>query len=439
MRKKYVQVGIGARSYMYTDAIVYEYAEHNELVGLCDSNQGRMDVRNRRFTEGNPFSPEYPKAPAVKTYLAEDFDKMIAEQNPDVVIVTTPDCYHDEYIVRAMELGCDVITEKPMTINAEKCQRIIDTIKRTGKGLKVTFNYRYAPVRSKVKELLMEGVIGEVLSVDFFWNLNIHHGADYFRRWHSKKVNSGGLLVHKATHHFDLVNWWLDTIPVEVFCIGSRQFYTPEQAERYGLKSRSRRCHGCPEAKNCKFYLDLESMQNLRELYLEQEQYDGYFRDQCVFSEDIDIEDSMCATIHYKNDIIMSYALTAFTPWEGYSISFNGTKGRLEHACVESVYVSGDGSVQGEMVKEGTNIVIHPHFAPQYSVPIPEAKGGHGGGDALLLEDLFNPNAPEDPLKRAAGVIEGAYSILAGIAANESMRTGKVIRIADLVEDIPVS
>jgi hypothetical protein len=134
---------------------------------------------------------------------------------------------------------------------------------------------------------------------------------------------------------------------------------------------------------------------------------------------------------------MMSYALNAFTPWEGYAISFNGTKGRLEHTCVESIYVSGDGSVPGEMLKKGTSIVVHPHLAPQYVVQIPEAKGGHGGGDEPLLEAILSPHPPADPLQRTASVGDGAYSILTGIAANESIRTGKTIRIADLVTGIP--
>ena len=312
-KKKYVQVGIGGRSYMFSDAIKYKYPETCDLVGLCDVNQGRMDLRNKRFTEGGK---NRAPVPAVKTYLASHFDRMMAEQEPQAMIVTTKDCHHDEYIIQALDRGCEAVTEKPMTVNAEKCQRIVDTVKRTGKKLTVTFNYRYSPVRSRVKELLMAGTIGRILSVDFFWNLNTSHGADYFRRWHRNKVNSGGLLVHKATHHFDLVNWWLAAVPEEVFCFGSRQFYTPRQAESYGLQKRGKRCTGCPEATKCKFFLDMNKG-SLRELYLEQESYDGYLRDQCVFSEEIDIEDSMNVVVRYNTGALMSYALNAFTPWEG--------------------------------------------------------------------------------------------------------------------------
>lgn len=439
MKKKYVQVGVGGRSYSYSEAIVGTYKESAELLAICDSNQGRMDVRNRLFIDPDPSRfPGREPVSAVKTYTDDEFDKMLKEENPDTVIVTSMDSTHDDYICRAMKAGCDVITEKPMTINAEKCQKILDTVKSTGKSLRVTFNYRYSPVRSLVKELLMKGTIGTILSVDFFWNLNTDHGADYFRRWHRNKKNSGGLLVHKATHHFDLVNWWLNAVPVEVYCQGHRRFYTPEQAESYGLTNRAERCAGCPEREKCKFFLDLKKSSYHTELYLNQEKYDGYFRDRCVFSSDIDIEDTMNVVVRYNTDVLMSYALNAFTPWEGYAISFNGTKGRLEHSCVESVYISGDGRVQGELIKKGTSVLVHPHFGEQYSVPIPEAKGGHGGGDRILLSDLFSPNPSPDPLKRAAGVAAGAFSILTGVAANESIRTGKPVKISDLVQDIPM-
>src|SRR6185503_9481399 len=123
--------------------------------------------------------------------------------------------------------------------------------------IRVAFNYRYTPVRSQVKELLMGGVIGDVLSVDFNWVLDISHGADYFRRWHSQKKNSGGLMVHKATHHFDLVNWWLSAMPVTVRAQGKREFYTPKMAKRLGLNSHHERCKTCPEKAKCGFELDL--------------------------------------------------------------------------------------------------------------------------------------------------------------------------------------
>ena len=103
----------------------------------------------------------------------------------------------------------------------------------------MTFNYRYSPPRTQVKDLLMSGVIGDILSVDFHWMLDTHHGADYFRRWHRNKQNSGGLMVHKATHHFDLVNWWLSSVPELGLCPGASQvLHAPAGASLWADQSR---------------------------------------------------------------------------------------------------------------------------------------------------------------------------------------------------------
>jgi predicted dehydrogenase len=426
-KTRYVQVGLGGRSGMYTAAVTQGFAKTSEMIAVCDINDGRVKLAQERAKAWGGYD--------IKGYRANQFERMIAECEPDVVIVTTKDCHHDEYICRAMELGCDVITEKPMTTDEEKCQRIIDTQKQTGQNCRVTFNYRYSPPRTQVKALLMSGVIGEVLSVDFHWLLNIRHGADYFRRWHRNKVNSGGLMVHKATHHFDLVNWWLSTVPVSVFAQGKREFYTPQTADRYGLTNRTERCVTCPE-QACRFRLDIEGNEKLKALYRDNESYDGYFRDRCVFSSLIDIEDNMNVIVNYASGAKMSYSLNAFMPWEGYIITFNGTRGRIEHKTVESSYINADGSVPGETIKRGTYTQIFPHFSPAYSVDLWTGVGGHGGGDHPLLEDIFGTTPPEDPYKRAADQRAGAYSILTGVAANYSMQTESLIYIDDLVHGL---
>jgi len=369
-------------------------------------------------------------------YPDGEFDRMIEQGKPDCVIVTTIDCFHDVYICRAMELGCNVITEKPMTIDERRCQRIIDTQRRTGRSCRVTFNYRYSPPRTQVKHLLMSGIIGEVLSVDFHWLVDIRHGADYYRRWHRNKANSGGLMVHKATHHFDLVNWWISAVPETVYARGGNKFYNPRTADRYGLTKRSERCLDCPERERCPYALDLRKHEGLKRLYLDNEHHDGYFRDRCVFSDQIDIEDSVQLTVTYNSGAAMSYSLHSFMPWEGYIVTFNGSKGRLEHKCEETVYVSGDERIPGSLKREGTWIRVYPHFSPAREIEVWDASGGHGGGDPGVLEGFFAPYQPEDKYRRAADHRAGAYSILTGIAANRSMETGGPIRIADLVQGI---
>lgn len=412
---------------MFTHALLTTYKSTAQLAAICDVNPLRMAYHNRVFLE--KFG-----AKSVDAYAAEDFDQMIREKRPDTVIVTTIDRTHHEYIVRAMELGCDVITEKPMTIDLEKCRLILDTIERTGKRLRVTFNYRYAPVRTAIKKLLLEGVIGEVKSVHFEWLLDTVHGADYFRRWHRDKKNSGGLMVHKSTHHFDLMNWWLDSSPETVFGFGSLAFYGKINAERRGDFRPYVHATGHPAAEGDPFALDLRDGADLEGLYHLPASEDAYHRDQNVFGDGISIEDTMNVLVRYKNGAQLSYTLTAYAPWEGYRVAFSGTRGRIELDHMEQSYVNAGGGIH-EGLTYSQRITVFPHWKKPYFVEPPPAVGGHDGGDIPLLEDLFGGRAPKDPCRRAAGHLDGVHSIITGIAANQSFATGCPVRIDDLLSN----
>lgn len=407
---------------MYGDALLKTYQDTCILAALCDSNRTRLDFSNLQFRRKHGAAP-------LPGYGAGDFDGMVAKEAPDVVIVTSMDSTHHHYIIRAMELGCDVITEKPMTTDAEKCRAILETVQRTGRSLRVAFNYRYAPARSRLKELLLDRVIGEVKSVHFEWLLDTKHGADYFRRWHRVKENSGGLMVHKATHHFDLMNWWLESTPETVFGFGSLAFYGRKNAEARGEYRDYSRGTGHPAAQGDPFALNLRDGSWLEGMYLNAESEDGYKRDQNVFGEGIDIEDTMNVLVRYKNGVQLSYTLTAYAPWEGLRIAFNGTKGRIELEQLEKSYISaGTGHISDGAAKS-QRLVVLPHWKKPYEVAIPEAEGGHGGGDRLLLEDLFQGSAEPDLLRRSASHLDGAMSILTGIAANQSFVTGLPVNV----------
>jgi predicted dehydrogenase len=424
-QRRFAIVGVGSRSRMYLTALTKTFSQGNTLVGLCDTNPGRLELAGKVAASAHA-------APGL--YAADAFDQMLAEQKPDAVIVTSPDATHDEYIVRALDGGCDAITEKPLTTTPEKAQRIIDACKRNDRHVRVLFNYRYSPPRTQVKDLLMSNAIGDVLSVDFHWLLNTVHGADYFRRWHSQKKMSGGLMVHKATHHFDLVNWWLGTEPEVVMASGKREFYTPSTAKRMGLQGHHERCHTCPEKGACTFYMDLAADPGLKALYLDNEQHDSYFRDRCVFRPDIDIEDSMNVMVRYRSGATLSYSLNAFNAWEGYQIAFNGTKGRLEHTIVEQAFAAGATLPLGAEKNAVRTLLIPLRGTPEDLTPW-TGKGGHGGGDEVMLREVFGKAEP-DKYKRAADERSGLYSILIGAAANRSFSTNQGVRIADLVSGL---
>lgn len=449
--QRYALVGTGHRAQMYVDALLSTHRDAGRLVALVDPNDVRMAYYDRLHRTGSDSGEGLPG------YAPDGFDEMVRRERPSTVIVTTVDRCHADYVVRSLDLGCAVVCEKPLTTDAEGCRRIVDAAQRTGGEVAVTFNYRYSPRNSAVKSLLRSGAIGRVTSVHFEWVLDTVHGADYFRRWHREKANSGGLLVHKSSHHFDLVNWWLDDAPDVVYAQGALAFYGAGNAAARGLGERPERAHGAEGLGTDPFLLDLAADPRLRELYLEAEGRDGYLRDRDVFAEGITIEDNLAVLVRYRQGALLTYSLNAHSPWEGYRVAINGTQGRLELEVCERPMLSppaggpaadvdpmalhepggaggrgdagrGDvGSVDGgrsgtdatsgpaagestdagraaDTRVRGEVLTVQRHWEPARRVDItalaaadpmrPPRGGAHGGGDLLLLDDvLLGPDA----------------------------------------------
>ncbi|MFW5985525.1 MAG: Gfo/Idh/MocA family oxidoreductase [Halanaerobiaceae bacterium] len=416
---RFAIVGTGSRAGMYYKALVKneEISSENELVALLDLVQTRMDFVNEEMGLDLP------------TYQPHQFQEMVDKENIEGLVVTTKDAHHHEYIVKGLENDLKVITEKPMTTNETKCQQILDALDESSGDLIVTFNYRYSPYRSRIKKMLQEGIIGDLTMVEFHWYLDTTHGADYYRRWHRNKHNSGSLLVHKATHHFDLVNWWVDSYPRKIFAQGTKRFYRPET---FGYSTR---CQNCDLTEECNFYMDMESSDKLSRLYLEAEKEDGYVRDKCVFSPDIDIWDTRAITATYEDSTLLSYSLNNYAPYEGYKVAFIGTEGRIEQDVVEASYISGhDGELKRRTPENNIRLEVFPLFEESYEVDVEVESGGHGGGDSRLLRDIFLDNEEADPLGRKAGGIDGAMSILIGTAARRSIEQERPIEIEELVD-----
>lgn len=424
---KVVLVGTGVRGTSFWGRrLVEEYPDLLEFVALCDLNPGRLS-----------YAKEYMKVNC-PTYLHTDFEKMVKEVEPDLIIVTTKDSTHHEYIIKGLDMGCDVLTEKPLTTDERKCQEILDAERRSNRNLIVGFNYRWSPYTTKIKELLANNAIGKITSVDFHWYLNTYHGASYFRRWHGQREAGGTLWVHKATHHFDLLNWWLDSDPAEVYAYGA--------LEHYGSNGpfRGENCRTCDHKKDCKFYWDITKDERSMRLYVDNEKHDGYIRDNCLFRHEINIHDKMSAQVKYANDVVVNYSLTTYSPFEGWRTAFNGTHGRIEAwedvPWMESEKLDQAALHAAEMDQAAgkdmnySPIILHKTWQDYEVIPVGYERGGHGGGDGRLQDKIFkNPEDP-DPLRHTAGVRDGAMSILIGIAARKSIESGEPVRIAELTD-----
>ena len=424
---RYAVVGTGSRAGMYVGALTGDHADAGELVAWCEPNPTRAAVH------GTTVGVELPR------YEPADLERMVIEERVDRVIVTAPDHAHAALVARAMRAGADVVVEKPLTISDEGCRLITETMRETGRDLVMTFNYRYSPRNSELRRVIADGEIGRVLSVHFEWVLDTAHGADYFRRWHRQKDNSGGLLIHKSSHHFDLVNWWLQDAPKRVYATGGLTFYGPEGAGAADAGERPAR--GRDAQPNDPWSLDMAADPKLKALYLDAEEHDGYIRDQDVFAPGITIEDDLGVVVDYAGGPFMTYSLTAHAPWEGYRVVVNGSQGRAELDVVERSWVDSDAVVdpsanpveQAERTRPvGERLVVQRHWEPAREVEIPEGIGGHGGGDAYPLQDICAPGTRPDPLGQAAGVLDGVRAVCVGIAGNASLASGQPVLIADL-------
>jgi predicted dehydrogenase len=404
------QVGTGDRGIHWGADIVKNYSDVATLAGLCDINAKRVKVAREMMGADAP------------TYV--EFDKMVQETNPDLVLVTTPDSTHYTYIIRAMELGKDVLTEKPLCTDEMQAQAILDAEKKYGKKLIVAFNARHYAQAKKIKQLLQEKAIGDVISIDYQEYLNTYHGASYFRRWHRIKEMSGTLLVSKSCHHFDQVNWWLDSEPVEVVAYGDLKFYGKNNPYR------STNCRVCPYKQKCQFYWDVTTSSNpavsarLMKLYVNCESEDGYMIDGCVWRQDINICDTFSVMVRYASGARLTYTANTFMPYEGQEIGINGSKGRIDY----NMY-GGGGYVDSQLRMTKT-------FAMSELVTdLPKRAGGHGGADPSLRDLIFREYDRPDPLGLRASSLAGAYSSLVGIAGYRSIeRSGERVKIADLVK-----
>lgn len=406
-KMRLAMVGTGSRgTETWGRQLMSTHSAYADLVGFCDINPKRA-----------ARAPGYCGASA-PTYAAADFERMVKETKPDAVIITTTDCFHAPYVVRTLELGANAICEKPLAIEAAQCQAILEAEVRTGKKVITTFNARHGNPDGAVKRVLLSGDLGRIISAEFHEYLNTSHGADYFRRWHGKKRFSGSLLCHKASHHFDQMNWWLDAEPEEVNAFGRVAFYGKNHS------FRSTHCRECPFTSQCDFYWDITKDKRLMDLYVANESVDGYLRDGCVWDNDIDTYDTMTVEVKYANDVLMSYSLDAYMPYEGQTIAFNGEKGRLD----VRMYQAQPWKVEGE-----ADFRLTKSRKDTKTWTVQSDPGEHGGADVKLKDLLFKPGTP-DPLGKAAGSRAGVMASLIGVAARQSIETGKRVKISELIQ-----
>ncbi|WP_454191271.1 Gfo/Idh/MocA family protein [Paenibacillus sp. Marseille-Q7038] len=427
MRKRYAICGVSGRALGQFAKPIHELFSHNsEVVALLDTDPARFEA----------YRSQFPQHTDVAVYGASDFGAMVHDTKPDCIIVAGRDDTHVRYIIAALEQDIDVITEKPMATTGADARRILDAEAVSRGKVIVTFNYRYMPIHMRIKEMIEEGKVGRVTSIDLNWYIDTYHGSSYFKRWNRERAFSGGLSVHKSSHHFDLVQWWINQKPVEVFAYGALNYYGAE-GEWNPAQEDGRHCLTCSVSKDCAYYSRWTPRSSqirvpddhLNLLSADQKDfpYTSYRPDQCIFDSSITIEDTYTATVKYNGGALMSYSVNFSLPYEGYRLAVNGTKGRLEtleyHMPARTPFPT---PVQ--------TIDYFPLFGSKETIHVVHREGGHGGGDPLLLEDFFLGEDQNRPYQILSGATDGAYSVAAGEAVWRSVEEHRPIAIDEVLD-----
>ena len=400
-------VGSGARAtFSFVRPLLHELPDEVALVGLYDPNPKRMAACNALAGTDLP--------------CFASFEQMLDEARPDGIIVTSVDATHAEYVVAALNRGIDAYSEKPLCTTAAQVAAIRQAAATSSAASWVTHNMRFVPDVVTMMRVISEGGSGRVLSIAFTETLDRSHGANYFRRWHRNMANSAGLMVHKSSHHFDVMNWLADAPPERVTALGKLAFYGangPFHGER---------CSTCEHSAECPLYTDIMSDQRLKTLYVEPESEDGYYRDACLYHPSIDIPDTVSASIGYANGVVANYSLIAYASYESVRIAIEGTHGRLELYERKRIgWADAEVTVEDAWGGWGTSLTELHHYdiaAGQiHDLTAATVAGGHGGADPRMRHALFARDPAPDPLGQKASLEEGIQAILVGLAANASI------------------
>lgn len=363
------------------------------LVGAADPSEEALDWFRGNVNE--------------KAFTTRDHRALLDRKDVDAIAVMSPDDTHEQFVCEAFEAGKHVFSEKPMAITTEGCDRMLRAWVDSGKRFMIGFNLRYANLFRVMKEAIDSGAIGEVKAV---WVRHfVGHGGDwYYHDWHAESRRSTGLLLQKASHDIDMIHWLTGRYTERVVGCGGLAYYG-------GDKPNDLRCPDCDEQDTCVEYQDLSESPSAIKVNK---------MNQCVFREEVDVEDNSIVMMELAGGIKASYMQCHFAPdyWRNYT--FIGTEGRIEN------------------LDDSTKVIVRTrdksnrwkNFGDE-EIGIKQVPGGHFGADPRVCKEFVDVLL--DGKKPLSTPLAGRMSVAVGCAATESLRNGwRRIEVPPVPEDI---
>jgi len=385
-------VGLGARGRYFTR--MYSAQDHPgfELRAVCDRDPAKL--AQVRGLHGD----------AIRYF--EDVDELVADPEIDAVLVATGDPDHVAPTLAALRAGKHTLVEKPLCQSVEDALAVLREARRSDGIFMIGFELRDSTVFQTMKELLQEGRIGDVLIGHAFDNVSV--GGQYF--YHDPQCQSAyykSLLLQKACHSLDLLNWFMDSEPSRVYGIGGLAYFGR-------LEDASLRCSDCDRAGTCPYFTE-------GALQLD---YAGsrHSRDHCVWSKEMDLDDHSLLAITYANGAKATFHECHFTPEYSREFWLVGTKGKMYG------YYDNPGRFLVRIEYAHASERRTEEWKP------PHAGGGHGGGDNRLRDEFHRRIVENDPPTEA--LHSAYYSTALALCAAESIESGMPVDIPPVPDDL---
>lgn len=401
-----ITLGAGSRGNVYGNYAV-KYPDNLDIVGVAEP----IKLRNERYAKKHNISE------------ANRFDtwERVFERPKfaDAIIITTPDRLHYAPCMKALEMGYDILLEKPIAPTEKECRDILSLAKKTNRIVAVCHVLRYAPYFIKLREIIQSGVLGKVVSIQHFEPIeHIHMSHSYVRgNWHSSKETTP-IILAKSCHDLDIIRWMLGKPCRSIQAFGDLSWFKSANAP---AGSTARCTDGCKVEKSCPYsaleiYHRKRSWTYVFDLPEKKEEQGDYILSQlkttnygrCVYRMDNDQPDHYTTNILFDDNVTASFSMEAFTSYAGRRTRVMGTLG----------------DVVGDMTA-----MTHTDFLTGKKNEWKQESDGHGGGDWRLVDDWIQAVSKKDPSLLTSTIDQSIESHVMGFMAEKSRKSKKVMEV----------
>ncbi len=400
-------IGAGMRGLeCFGKIFVENHAAEVEIVAVADPNLARAQAGLNRIH--------------TKADIHAEAVELLARNDVDAVIVTSPDHLHEQHCIGAFKHGKHVLVDKPLAISARACLNVLAAARETDRLLYMGFNLRHDPVMRALKKAVDDGRLGRIFSIHAIEHYD--GGRTYMARWNRLKKFTGGLWIHKGSHDFDGINWLMgDARPARVSCYAglfalNREGlpFTPKDGVPPGPTcGECAYSDTCPDsgARDGAFPGDASDGM----FGSDAAAIDGYRRDLCIFLSDKDTHDHGAAIVEYDNGAVAMHSECFVTPVTNRRYLLDGTLGFAE----------------GDL--KGNRMEIRPRWSSERIVTeVTRGAGTHGGIDPIMCREFIR--CIREGERPTAGGIDGAWSVAIGEAAELSRAEKRNVEIAEVLD-----